>query len=72
MEPELVHVDGLECIVHPLTDLSRLNTEVFRCKGHIVLNNVCDYLIIGVLEHHAYGAAHLEQIVLIGGVNAVN
>ena len=71
MKSEFVHIDRLERIVHSLAYLRRGHTEIFRCKGNIILNNIRNYLIVRVLEHHSYRTAYSQKIILVASVDAV-
>ena len=68
---EFVHIDLSERLIHTLTDLRRRNAQILRSEGHVILNDVCNYLVIGVLEHHSHGAPYIQKPVLIGGIDAV-
>lgn len=50
MLPELIHIHLSERIVHAAADFLRLDTEVFRRESNIILNDVCDDLVIGILK----------------------
>ena len=68
---EFVHIDLPERLIHSLAYLRRCNSQILRSEGHVILNDVCDYLVIGVLEHHSHGAPDIQKPVLIGGIDAV-
>ena len=72
MLPELVHIHLLERIVHAAAYLLRLDAEIFRCESNIILNDVCDDLVIGILKNHADGTADIKEPVLVGGSYSVN
>lgn len=72
MLPELIHIHLSERIVHAAADFLRLDTEVFRRESNIILNDVCDDLVIGILKNHADGTADIKEPVLIGGAYSVN
>ena len=50
----------------------RLDAQVLRREGHVVLDDVRDNLVVRVLEHQAHRAPHLQQPVLVRGVDAVD
>ena len=61
MLAQLIHADLAESRIHAAADLLRRDAEVFGAKRHIVLHDVCDDLVIRVLEHHADVAAHIND-----------
>ena len=66
----LVHFHQLQGLIHSLTDLLGRDPQIFGSEGNVVLHDVGDDLVIGVLEHHAHGAADLQQLIGVGGVHA--
>ena len=68
----VVHPDRLEGIVDPAAYLIGGYAEIFGSERHIVLDDSRDYLVIGILEHHADLAADVGEPVLIRSVDAVN
>ena len=62
-----VHADLPEGIVHALPDLFRRNPEILRRKGHVLLDDIRDDLVVGVLKNHSDGMADVKDLVLIGG-----
>ena len=67
---EFVHSDGSERLVHPLAYLLLRYAEIFRRKGDVLLDDVGNYLVIGILEHHAEPAADLKRQRLVLRVHA--
>ena len=70
--PELVHAHRLQGVVHPAADLLRGHPQILRGEGHVLLHHVGYDLVVRVLEHHAHGAADVQQLLLVGGVHTVH
>ena len=66
------HADCRECGIDPLPDVLGRHAEVLGTKAHIVLDQVCDNLIIGILEHHADLAAYVEELCIVRGIHTGN
>ena len=69
---ELIHPDLPERVVHALTYLLRRNAEILRRKRHVVLDDVRNDLVVGVLKHHADIASEVDDAVFVGGVESRN
>ena len=72
VQAEVIHADLPEGRVHARTDLLRRHAEVLRREGHIVLDDVCDDLVIGILKDHAHRGAHGQEVIFVRRVHAVN
>lgn len=59
-----LHADQRQRLVDTPANLSRGNTQVFRTKGHVLLNDGGNQLVVGILENHTNATAHLIQLVL--------
>ena len=70
--PVFIHSHGLKGGVHPLADLRRRDPQIFGGKGHVLFHHIGYNLVVRVLEHHAYGAADVQQPGLVGGVHAAH
>ena len=68
----VVHPDRLERAVDSFAYLIGGYAEILGSERHIVLDNSRNYLVIGILEHHADLAADIREPVLIRSVDAVN
>ena len=68
----LVHTDGSQRVVHPLSEFRGLNTEVLGSEGYVLLDDARDKLVVGVLEHQTDVAPYLEGHLLIGGYHFVH
>ena len=60
------HVDGLERLMHALADLIGRHAEVLGAKGHVVLDDRRDELVVGILEDHADLLADLPELRRVG------
>lgn len=72
MQPELVHIDLLQSLINAPAYLPRLDAEVFRGEGDVILDDVCDDLVIGVLKHHPNRSPDIDELVFIIGIHSVN
>ena len=72
VQTKIIHTDLPEGRVHARADLLRRHAEVLGCEGHIVLDDVCDDLVIGVLKDHAHRGAHGQKVIFVRRVHAVN
>ena len=68
---KFIHPHLFERRVHPPADLLRRHAEILRREGYVVLDDVGDDLVVGVLKHHAHRAAHPEKLLLVGSVDPV-
>ena len=72
VQAEVIHADLLQGCIHPCAYFLRRHAEVLRREGHIVLDDVCDDLVIGVLKDHAHRGAHGQKVIFVRRVHAVN
>ena len=72
VQAKIIHADLLEGRIHPRAYFLRRDAEVLGCEGHVVLDDVGDDLVIGILKDHAHRGAHGQKIVLVGRVHAVD
>ena len=72
VQAKIIHADLLERGIHPRAYFLRRDAEVLGREGHVVLDDVGDDLVIGILKDHAHRGAHGQEIVLVGRVHAVD
>ena len=72
MQAKIIHADLLEGRIHPRAYFLRRDTEVLGREGHVVLDDVCDDLVIGILKDHAHRGAHGQKVIFVRRVHAVN
>ena len=70
--PELVDARHLHGVINAAAHLFRRNTEVFQRESHVFLYHRGDDLVVRALEHHAHGLADVIELVIIGGVHALD
>ena len=68
----LGHAHGLQGLVHPSAYLIRGDAQILRGKGYVLLHHTGHNLVVRILEHHAHGAADVQQPALVGGVHALH
>ena len=68
----VIHTYCFKSIINTPPYLGRLNAHILEGECAVLLNYRCNYLIIGVLEHHTHLLPYIEQPALIGSVYAVN
>ena len=59
-------------VIDAAAHLFRRNTEVFQRESHVFLYHRGDDLVVRALEHHAHGLADVIELVIIGGVHALD
>ena len=67
---EGVHAHGGESFIHAAANVGRGDAQILEAEGHILLHHVGDDLVVGVLEHHAHGAANGDDLLLIQRVHS--
>ena len=68
----LIHTHSFKRIIDAPAYLGRFNAHILQRESHIFLNYGSNYLVIGVLEHHAHPLSYGQQIVLVKSVHAIN
>ena len=69
---KLRHADGLERVVHALSDLGAWHAQILRCECDVLFDDVRHDLVVRVLEHHAHAPANFEQERLVHRVHALD
>ena len=59
-------------VIDAAAHLFRWNAEVFQRESHVFLYHRGDDLVVRALEHHAHGLADVIELVIIGGVHALD
>ena len=72
VQAKIIHADLLQGCIHACAYLLRRDAEVLGREGHVVLDDVGDDLVIGILKDHAHRGAHGQKIVLVGRGHAVD
>ena len=68
----LRHTDRLERVVHALADLLARHAQILGRECDVLFDDVCNDLVIRVLEHHAHAPADLKQEFFVARVHALD
>ena len=72
VQAKVIHTDLPEGGIHPRAYFLRRDAEVLGREGHVVLDDVGDDLVIGILKDHAHRGAHGQEILFVRRVHAVD
>ena len=61
----IVHINGFEGIINPLSDLLWRYSEVFGAECNILLNNACNKLVVGILKYKSHFFSYVICLVFI-------
>ena len=67
--PVFIHPHRLEGLVHPAADFGGLHPVVLQGKGHVLLHNGGDDLVVRILEDHPHPLADVVEVLFLPGVH---
>ena len=66
------HTYRFQTFIHPLPDILRGNTHIFRTESHIFFHDRSYDLVVGVLEYHPRFLTNLPDIFLLGSIHIIH
>ena len=68
----LVHINCLKRAVDAAAYFLRLDSQVFRAEGHVLLDNACNKLVVGVLQHQPNLPADIVFFIVFERIHPVH